>query len=360
MKYSLDERLQIVILFYKCQENAREARRRFIANFHRNISVNTILRIKNLFEENKTLHDRKRNPERKRNRDRAIVNYFRLNPTKSISDAVRDVQYGGGVRRRRVTQGTVHRTLRNHKFKPYHILPLQHLTPAQKELRFQFVSQIVIRQENEDPNLFRNILWTDEATFTTSGVFNRHNNHHWAVGNPRKFQTIKFQGRTSIHVWCGIKNNRILGPIFFNGTLTGQRYYEFLENEIENFLEDLPLEEYQNLIWQHDGAPPHAVREVIQYLNGRHDEWIGRNGTYAWPPNSPDISVLDTFLWGHLKNVVYKQRNQDIGEIMQKIVNEINRLNQENHIITASLERLQRGYRTCFENNGGHIEHLNY
>ena len=73
MKYSLDERLHIVVLFYKCQENAREARRRFIAEFHRSISVNTILRIKNLFEENKSLHDRKRNSQRRRNRDLAIL-----------------------------------------------------------------------------------------------------------------------------------------------------------------------------------------------------------------------------------------------------------------------------------------------
>lgn len=60
MKYSLEERLQIVTLYYKCQENARETRRRYFATFHRNISTNTILRIKNLFEETKSLHDKKK------------------------------------------------------------------------------------------------------------------------------------------------------------------------------------------------------------------------------------------------------------------------------------------------------------
>jgi len=59
MRYSLNEKLQIVTLYYKCQENASEARRKYIANFHRNISVKTIIRIKNLFEETKSLHNKK-------------------------------------------------------------------------------------------------------------------------------------------------------------------------------------------------------------------------------------------------------------------------------------------------------------
>ena len=63
----------------------------------------------------------------------------------------------------------------------------------------------------------------------------------------------------------------------------------------------IPLQSYNNIIWQQDSAPPHAVREMVVYLNGRYNEWIGRNETLHWPPNSPDITPMDTFLWGHLK-----------------------------------------------------------
>ena len=56
---------------------------------------------------------------------------------------------------------------------------------------------------------------------------------------------------------------------------------------------------YNNVIWQQDGAPPHAVQEVVVHLNGRYNEWIGRHGTLLWPPNSPDITPMDTFLRGH-------------------------------------------------------------
>ncbi|EZA53536.1 hypothetical protein X777_07004, partial [Ooceraea biroi] len=36
------------------------------------------------------------------------------------------------------------------------------------------------------------------------------------------------------------------------------------------------------------------------------DRWIGRGGRISWPARSPDLTPLDFFLWGHLKNEVYR------------------------------------------------------
>jgi hypothetical protein len=42
--------------------------------------------------------------------------------------------------------------------------------------------------------------------------------------------------------------------------------------------------------FQQDGAPPHYLEEVREYLNTRfRDRWIGRVGPIAWPPRSPWI-----------------------------------------------------------------------
>jgi len=35
------------------------------------------------------------------------------------------------------------------------------------------------------------------------------------------------------------------------------------------------------------------------------DRWIGRDGPMSWCPRSPNLSNLNFFLWGYLKNVVY-------------------------------------------------------
>lgn len=46
----------------------------------------------------------------------------------------------------------------------------------------------------------------------------------------------------------------------------------------------------------------------------------------------------------HLNNVVYQQKNENLEEMRQNIINEINHFNQEPQIISVSLERLKRCY----------------
>jgi hypothetical protein len=63
------------------------------------------------------------------------------------------------------------------------------------------------------------------------------------------------------------------------------------------------------IIFQQDGAPPHwntIVRDALEkHYPGR---WIGRGGPISWPSRSPDISPLDFFLWGYVKDIVYKMQ----------------------------------------------------
>lgn len=54
-----------------------------------------------------------------------------------------------------------------------------------------------------------------------------------------------------------------------------------------------------------DGAPAHTSRLVTDWLYEHFAQnWIGNNGPEEWPPRSPDLTPLDFFLWGYLKNVV--------------------------------------------------------
>jgi len=42
------------------------------------------------------------------------------------------------------------------------------------------------------------------------------------------------------------------------------------------------------------------------------DAWIGRGGPIPWPPQSPDLSPLDFFLWGYIKNNGYAEKIRNI------------------------------------------------
>ena len=138
------------------------------------------------------LESKKRTVAKKRTRDRKILNHFGRNHQNSIRTALRDITHG----RRHFSFETIQRTLKFHKVFPFKILPVQMLTDVQKELRFRFVSRLIIWEQDRDAEVLKKNVWTDEATFTTSGMYNRHNNRYWSIENPRQYRGIKKQGRT--------------------------------------------------------------------------------------------------------------------------------------------------------------------
>ena len=85
---------------------------------------------------------------------------------------------------------------------------------------------------------------------------------------------------------CFRENRLIIGPYFFEENVTSAAYFDFLQNQLPELLEDVPLRTRGSLIFQQDGAPPHFIRHVRDFLNQHYQGWIGRAGTIAWPPRS--------------------------------------------------------------------------
>ncbi|GBM76752.1 hypothetical protein AVEN_86325-1 [Araneus ventricosus] len=76
--------------------------------------------------------------------------------------------------------------------------------------------------------------------------------------------------------------------------------------KMTDFLEDLPLSDLRNVWFQHDGAPPHKVSSVQQYIRDTFQQQvIGYGGCVKWPPRSPDLNPLGFFLWAYIKQRVY-------------------------------------------------------
>ncbi|GBL92631.1 hypothetical protein AVEN_123802-1 [Araneus ventricosus] len=73
------------------------------------------------------------------------------------------------------------------------------------------------------------------------------------------------------------------------------------EDVISDFLEDLPLSDLRNVWFQHDGAPPHEISSVRQYIRDTFQQQvIGYGGCVEWPPRSPDLNL--TFFCGDTSN----------------------------------------------------------
>jgi len=108
-----------------------------------------------------------------------------------------------------------------------------------------------------------------------------------------------FQRRFAVNVWVGVIDGYVIGQFLgFSRVLLSGANLNFLQNELPILLEDVPLNLRHQMIFQHDGAPPHFSVEVRKYLDETFPVWIGRGGTVPWPVRSPDLTPLNFFVWG--------------------------------------------------------------
>lgn len=140
--------------------------------------------------------------------------------------------------------------------------------------------------------------------------------------------------------------------------ILGERYINILQNLEINYLDNLPLDDYRNIFYQHDGAPPHNGHLVNNYLQNLYDDqWIANNGPICWPPRSPDLSVLDYFIWGTIKNMVYNTALTTIDDCMDRVRRAFQNLNPQS-IKKATHEQLLIRCEKCLEVQGRQFEHL--
>lgn len=141
--------------------------------------------------------------------------------------------------------------------------------------------------------------------FTRAGITNHRNLHIWAAENPFAVRETTFQHEFSINMWAGIIDDLIIGPFELPNRLTQEVMLNFLCNNLPLLLEDVPWLTRRNMYFQLDGAPAHYALSVRQYLNENYRRWIGRGGPVARPPRSPDLTPLNYYYWGYMKQKVY-------------------------------------------------------
>lgn len=168
-----------------------------------------------------------------------------------------------------------------------------------------------------------------------------------------------FQQRFSVNVWCGLLDNKLVGPYIFDGSQNGVSYQHFLNNTLPELLEDVSIQSLVRMFYQHDGAPPHRSQAVVQTLRNRFKKkLIAHRGPVNWPPRSPDLTPMDYFLWGYIKSEVYKIKPQTREELVQRIRTVAETIKSNSNMIRAATSSLLKRARLCRSENGGHFENL--
>lgn len=185
-------------------------------------------------------------------------------------------------------------------------------------------------------------------------MWNRRNVHYWSAENPHWAKETGHQYRWSLNVWAGIIDETIIGPVFIDGTLNSDKYLMLLNEHVVTFLNGLPVGRAE--IWyQQDGAPAHssvAVRNRLNEIFGNH--WIGRFGPHRWPPRSPDLTPLDFYLWGAIKNDVYATPSETMEVMREKIIASFRKIRLAS--LRSVHRTILRRYATCMRREGRHVE----
>ena len=336
------------IVSYSIAFNCEEARRRFAEEFDKDPPpVRTLRDWKKRFQETLSViprprvgdHSDRRLSDEKREE---VVRAFEEDPTTSQ----RKVSCATGI-----SVSSVNKILKEENVRPFKFTKVQELLDNDFAARLDFCHN-VIRRTQRDRYFVEKLAFSDEATFHLNGYVNSHNRFIYANSNP--YATCEKPLKSpSVTCWA------MVAPVFgikftiIDETMNGARYLTILNDIVFPCLRE---RKHRSIIYQQDGAPCHfanAVRNALnEHLPGR---WIGRGSDFPWPPRSPDLSVLDFWLWGDVRNRLYQNpRPKTICELKERLTTILNCVSSE--VIARSYKSFFKRCELCSENGGHHIE----
>jgi len=217
-------------------------------------------------------------------------------------------------------------------FHPYKIMIVQELIPLDYENRMN-CSQEMLNRIHVRSTFFS----SDEAHFHLSGAVNKQNFRYWAENNPRQIHERPLHS-PKVTVWCAISKFGVIGPYFF-------------EPQLEELMEEINMGD----IWfQQDGATAHTARVSMTKLRQMFPtHLVFLRGDLRWPARSPDLSICDFFLWGYLKEKVFKHRPHTLEELKDRIREEIGAIPVE--MCQNAAENFRNRLHQCIAAGGHHL-----
>lgn len=277
-----------------------------------------------------------------------VEEFFTENPTTSIRRASQALG---------IPRSSLHRIQRKLKLHPYKIQVFQELSDFDMERRLTFAMKMI--DMILDSTIKTKRIWfSDEAHFWLTGYVNKQNYRFWANENPRVFETTSMKPQR-ITVWCAISEKGIIGPVFLDQTINGERYKQMLVKDFIPFAQGMGA--VDRFWFMQDGALPHRTNDVFKLLNEHFDGRVlglGYPNKFAggldWAPYSPDLNPCDFFLWGYLKDKVYRNKPGNLTELKAAITLEINNIGQE--MIQNVIRGFESRLHAVVEREGAHIE----
>ena len=257
---------------------------------------------------------------------------------------------------------------------PYRITHRHALLPQDLPVRVNLANWILLLEDYyqaQGRDFVGNIWWTDEAKFCIHGSVNSHNATHWGSSRPDPQQTPP-QNSPKLNVWVAICQHGFIGPFFFKDhqsgatvNVDGARYLEMLKSffipELFNFYTQHDLDPSEFWMMQ-DGARCHTTRNaqvnVIDYIGLQFGQrTLGERLGEHWPARSPDLTPCDFFLWGYLKEQVYKEGPQPNLAALENTIRRTLQAIPRDFFFRACTSSVLKRAEEVRKRGGAHIEH---
>jgi len=352
-RYTLEQRILIVKTHIRNGENLTSTIRALRNNFgvHNRPSRAAVKRLCEKFDRTGSVLDVKTSVRPRSGRSReniaAVSDSVRDNPSTSIRHRSQQLDLSYTTMQRILTKD-----LHLHAYK---IQLTQELKPADHEQRRIFVDWMLENHQLNE-NFSNKIIFSDEAHFQLNGYVNKQNSRIWGDENPRAIHEQPMHPQ-KVTVWCGFWAGGVIGPYFFENargdavTVNGDRYRGMLTNYFWHQLDNIGIED---MWFQQDGATCHTARETMQLLHTKFPgRVISRFGEQNWPPRSCDLTPLDFFLWGYVKQKVYANDPQTIVALKDEIRRVIYELPQ--NLCIKVIENFIKRAKVCRAARGSHL-----
>ena len=112
-------------------------------------------------------------------------------------------------------------------------------------------------------------------------------------------------------------------------------------------------------VFQQDGAPSRKSEDTQNLIRNNVPEFISvdispQRNNGEWPPNSPDLNVMDYSIWGILEAEACSKPHQSIDALKKSLVKAWNKIPQE--VIDRAVDDFPKRLQKCIDAGGGHFE----
>ncbi|KAF2888120.1 hypothetical protein ILUMI_18053 [Ignelater luminosus] len=139
---------------------------------------------------------------------------------------------------------------------------------------------------------WKKYITTDEAWFYINNVNGARRIQIYGVG----------WGKTKLH---------LIDP----GAKVNSTYY--INNVLKPFLTKDALRLYPDgdFVFHHDSAPSHVSKVTTEFMKDK----LKFNSQEKWMPKSPDVVPMDYFVWGYMKQQLWRTKAKDVAALKRAV-----------------------------------------